>query len=612
MDACTMDDTTQRPVHRTTILDLPKETLLEIFGHLVEKFPVHDPSQYYKPRASEANDRLTLLGNNRLVCRAFNRIISPLLCPVVTVSLCSGSIDRLEGLLRNPLIAQGVRGIAISLLFRPRAIATDFKRYHAHANTILNDLERECDWNTEFQHYDQDDMSDDAITWRGYHEAWSKIAQMQSAWGKLFEGSTQDAGPEDVEIIEDEDQEDQEVNEDEADQDDEGGKHIEEAQATLRICFEKYAAAHVEQARIISDGSFVRSVTRALSCCGSLPFIWFNEDQLVKDGPDNHAVALLTSNEALLHALMQGHEWLTIESTLCKDDDDTELFFPASVLTGLPIACHDAGVPLRGISVDCFPLLRGYRCLIPSATQADDSIDPDPWTRFAAACHDLEIFKFGIRGMNCSPIRPERQSTSDSAIINGFIGAAISGPRLQKLCLSMTPFRVRSGSAGQRGEEHSYLASPILAAITSTQLRTITLNTVEICERDLLALVKSASPVHLTFLYFAAVTLSRGLYAEAMGLLHDIVSLRRSNNRSIPKILFSTLQGAEFGGPSTFDDGGNSWMFGSKEERELFWDRLKQHQHPQLLKQVETWVTNGKADEVNPLLQLKDVQDWVS
>ncbi|KAL5434507.1 hypothetical protein PMIN06_011359 [Paraphaeosphaeria minitans] len=612
MFTCPMDDTTQRTAHRITILDLPKEILLEIFGHFVEKFPTHDPSQYYKPRDSEASDRLTLLGNNRLVCRAVDNIISPLLCPVVGVWLCSRPIERLEGLFRNPLIAQGVRGIAISLLFRPRAIATDFKRYHMHANSILLDLERECDWNTEFQYYDQDDMSDDAITWREYHDAWSKIGQMQSAWRELIEGSTEKTRLKNAEIREEEDQENQKINKDDADQEDERGKDIKQTQAILTVCFDKYAAAHEEQAHIVSDGSFVRSVTRALSSCGSLPFVWFNEDQPGTDLPVSHAITLLNTEEALIHELIQGHEWLKIESTLCKDDDDTELFLPASVLTGLPIACHDAGVPLRGISVDSFPLLRGYRCLLPGATQTDDRINPDPWARFAAACHDLKIFNFGNRGMSCSPVRPGRQSTSDSAIINGFIGAAISGPHLQRLYLSMTPFRVRSGFAGEKGKEHSYLASPILATITSTQLRSIVLHTIDICEQDLLALVKSASPVHLTYFYIASVTLSRGHYANAMGLLREIVLLKRNNNGSVPKIHFNTLQGAEFGGPSTFDDSGYSWMFGSTEERELFWDKLEQHQHPDLLKQVEQWVMNGKANEVNPLLALEPAQHGVS
>ncbi|KAL1613200.1 hypothetical protein SLS60_001432 [Paraconiothyrium brasiliense] len=603
-----MEDT-QTAANRTTILDLPKEILLQVFGYFCDTFPAHEPQQYYKGR--EASDRLVLY-NIRLVCRAFDTLVSPLLCPVVNVSLCSESIARLEGLCRNPLIAEGVRGVAISLRFRPSGIALDFKRYHAHAVKILNDCIGECDWHTEFQSYAEDDMSEDAVTHRDYEAAMEKFNFMKYAWGKLFEErSSQEEAPATTDGLEDAEctpEDETEDTEDDGIDQVEIEKEAEEARTLLKCCFETYSAAHADQARIVSDGSFVRSIVTALSHCDSSAYVWFNESQLEKENTRSRSIALAKSEEPLAHVMVQGHEWLKIEDSLCKNDDDTGLFFPASIMTDLPIACHDAAVKLRGIQVDCFPLLRGYSCLLPRFTQTDHSITQNSWARFAAACHDLEIFSFGQRGMNCSPIRPERQSASDSAIINGFIGAACSGPNLQRFVLSMGPFRVRGGRFGVRDEEHPYLASPILAALTSTHLRSIVLNSVDVCGQDLLALVKTISKAHLTDLYFASVTLSRGRYAEAMGLLHDIVVSRRQNKSSVPKITFSTLQGAEFGAPSTFDEG-NTWIFGSKEERQMFWDRLEEHQRPALLQQVEEWVKSSQADELNPLLRFKVAQD---
>jgi hypothetical protein len=580
-----------------TILNLPKEILLEIFCSFESGFPVHDPSEYYNSWIAKDSNRLEFLGNNRLVCRTFNRLISPLLCPVLSVSLCSGSIDRLEGLSRNPLIAQGIRGVKISLLFRPRAVATDFRRYYAHAKSVLRDLEGECNWHTEFQDYPEDDMSDDAVAWRNYHEAWTKIRIIRNAWRDLLERrSSQEDGLQHTSLAGKEHKEGQKSSSDE------GHDTVDEAQAILRGCFEKYAAAHADQARIVSNGFFVRSIVRALSRCGSLPFVWFNEDQLGREGQDCKATTILTDKEALIHTLTQGHDWLSIESNLCKDDDDTGLFFPANVLTELPIACHSATVRLRGISVDCFPLLRGYPCLLSGPTQVDDISISDPWAQFAAACHDLEIFNFGKCGMNCSPLRPARQSTSDSAIINGYICAAVSGPHLQRFYLSMTPFKARRQDPGEIKKEYLYPASPILAAIKSTQLRSIVLHSVDTSEQGLSVLVNSASPRHLTYLYLAGVNLSSGSYVPTMSLLHGIVSSRRSINGSRPKIHFSTLQGAEFGGPSTFDDGNNAWMYGSDEERKTFWNRLKEHQHPELLRKVEQWILDGHVGEVIPIL----------
>jgi hypothetical protein len=579
-----------------TILDLPEEILLDIFCSFESGFPVHDPSEHYNHWTAKDSNRLEFLGNNRLVCRTFNRLISPLLCPIVSVSLCSGSIDRLEGLSRNPLIAQGIRGIKLSLLFRPRAIATDFRRYHAHAESVLVEFERECNWYTEFQDYQEDDMSDDAVSWRNYHEAWQRIGNIRDAWRNVLKGrSPQEYGLQHTGLAGKEHKEGQNSSSDQ-------GCEIDETQAILRCCFKKYAAAYADQALIVSNGSFVRSVVGALSRCGSLPFVWFNEDKLGREGRDLKAMLFLTDKEALIHTLIQGHDWLSIESNLCKDDDDTGLFFPAKVLTELPIACHGATVRLRGMSVDCFPLLKGYRCLLPGLTQADDIRISDPWARFAAACHDLEIFNFGKRGMNCSPIRPALQSTSDLTIINNYICAAVSGPHLQKLYLSMIPFSVRRGVRSEKEEKLLYPASPILAAVKSTQLQNIVIFSVDTSEQGLSVLVNAASPRHLTYLYLAGVNLSRGSYVSTMSLLHEIASSRRSIHGSRPKIHFSTLQGAEFGKPSTFDDNSNAWMFGSDKERKTFWDRLEEHQHPELLKKVEQWILDGHVGEVNPML----------
>jgi hypothetical protein len=580
-----------------TILDLPEEILLDIFCSFDSGFPVHDPSEHYNDWAAKDSNRLEFLGNNRLVCRTFNRLISPLLCPIVSVSLCSGSIDRLEGLSRNPLIAQGIRGIKISLLFRPRAIATDFRRYHVHADSVLVKLEGECDWYTEFQDYEEDDMSDDAVDWRSYHEAWTRIGNMRNAWRDLLERrSSQEDDLQHTGLAGKEHKEGQHSSSDE------GRETVDEAQAILRGCFVKYAAAHADEAQVVSNGSFVCSVVRALSRCGPLPFVWFNEDRLGREGRDFTAVTILTDKEALIHMLTQSHDWLSIERNLCENDDDTGLFFPAKVLTELPIACHAATVRLRGMSVDCFPLLKGYCCLLPGLTQADDICISDPWARFAAACHDLEIFNFGKRGMNCSPLRPALQSTSDLAIINNYICAAVSGPHLQIFHLCMTPFRVRRRERGEKEEEHFYPASLILAAVKSTQLRSIVLQSVDTSEQGLSVLVNSASPRHLTYLYLAGVNLSRGSYVSTVSLLHEIASSRRRIHGSRPRIHFNTLQGAEFGKPSTFDNNNNAWMYGSDKEQKTFWDRLQEHQHPELLKKVEQWISDGHVGEVNPIL----------
>lgn len=129
----------------------------------------------------------------RLVCREFNKIVTPFLCPVVAVDLSCASISRLEGLLANDLIARGVHGIAISLRFRPDSIATDFRKFHAHANTVLDEFIRSCNWHTEFQSFDENDMCEAAIIFRSCWTTYHKLEQMRVAWQSLInqQGSNQ-------------------------------------------------------------------------------------------------------------------------------------------------------------------------------------------------------------------------------------------------------------------------------------------------------------------------------------------------------------------------------------------------------------------------------------
>ncbi|KAF3001775.1 hypothetical protein E8E13_001119 [Curvularia kusanoi] len=525
-----MDETTQTTRPHLSILDLPREILIDIFNCQDFKLPVHDPSDYWSPRITEVRSRLKYLGNIRLVCRTLNRLVSPFLCPVVSVSLCSESIDRLEGLSRNPLIAQGIRGIRISLRFRPRPIASDFEKYRHYALSTIETLEDICDWCTDFHKYDEDDVSEDAFVWRSFNEAWNTISCM-------------------------------------------------EAEDELRICFDKYAAAHADQVRIVSNGSFIRGAVTALSRCTSSPFIWFDDKDLQEDN-DRDVITIARNEDALLHILTRGHEWLDIESTICKDDDDTDLFFPAIIFTGLPIACYSADICLKYISINCFPLQKGYSCLAPKATSTNSSIDSHYWALFASACQTLETFTFGKRGMSRPSLRPERQSASDLAIIDNFFGAAISGRQLQRLHVSLHPFKVRyRGPDERRHKEDFYPASSIVTAIRSRQLRNINFVYVDISEHDLFSLIESIAPKHLESFHIAGVVLSNGCYAPAMGLLHSTVSMKRGVSGLVPTISFNGLQGAEF-------------------------HRLQEHLHPELLKQVKQWIMEGAAGAPNPLLNV--------
>jgi hypothetical protein len=165
--------------------------------------------------------------------------------------------------------------------------------------------------------------------------------------------------------------------------------------------------------------------------------------------------------------------------------------------------------------------------------------------------------------MNCTPVRLDRQKTSDMDIINGFIVAACSGPYLEIFSLDMTSFRVRT----RDGVEVPYPASPILKNLTSKHLRDIHLVTVDVDERELSQLVSTASLFHLKCNYLADVTPSSGGYEEIMAIIHETADSKQLNNFFTPLISFSTFQGAEFEDPRTLQ-GDDMWKSDSAERRE--------------------------------------------
>jgi hypothetical protein len=117
---------------------------------------------------------------------------------------------------------------------------------------------------------------------------------MQRAWHRLFEErSSQEEAP----AVIDEPEDAESILEEH-----EGARDI------LRNCFRTYAASYVEQARIVADGSFVRGITTALSSCGSLPFVWFNEIQLGKDWSRSSEITLATTEGALVYTMVQCHD----------------------------------------------------------------------------------------------------------------------------------------------------------------------------------------------------------------------------------------------------------------------------------------------------------------
>lgn len=89
----------------------------------------------------ESNARRDMVHNIRLVCRLFCSLATPLMFPILRVQLSQSSLDFADKISRTPQMAAGVRGIQVSLGYRPKEIADDMAQFKQVRLNDLNDLE---------------------------------------------------------------------------------------------------------------------------------------------------------------------------------------------------------------------------------------------------------------------------------------------------------------------------------------------------------------------------------------------------------------------------------------------------------------------------------------
>ncbi|CAI6094317.1 unnamed protein product [Clonostachys chloroleuca] len=127
------------------VLDLPMDILEDIFDNFQ-----HQPKsggvdwEQEQHKARDRKFRLETIRSVRLVCRAFNRLASPLLCPILHLSIDQQSIDRVQKVVGNPLISAGVRGVGLALSYCLSEIAMDESRFLEITRREVGDLYDHC------------------------------------------------------------------------------------------------------------------------------------------------------------------------------------------------------------------------------------------------------------------------------------------------------------------------------------------------------------------------------------------------------------------------------------------------------------------------------------
>lgn len=84
----------------------------------------------------------------RLACRALNVAASPLLMPLVDVDISQESLDRLDAISRNPLLARGVRALHVNLAFCPADLADSMASFRQVRHDDLDEPVSRCKFPT--------------------------------------------------------------------------------------------------------------------------------------------------------------------------------------------------------------------------------------------------------------------------------------------------------------------------------------------------------------------------------------------------------------------------------------------------------------------------------
>jgi hypothetical protein len=539
-------------------LDLPIDITLQIIGEF-RSVPVIEKDGLYNTFQREWKG-LAAIQACRLTCRALNELVSCMLCPMFRGGLERKTMERIKNLSKNKLIAEGMRAVEINLAFRPRSIAKDVKEYFEFAAEKVYAHGRHCDWDTEFEEFEDDDESPEALEYRALLAAKDMFRLIERSWRQLANPKTRT--PEDFQ-----------------------GNSL--YQQIFKDCFQRYGMMQEEEDQIVADGTFVQAIAEAMAQSSRTVFLSFIDSPLSGTGfPKTLAVA---RDPTLLTAeILEPHDWLKAEER--KFDGK---LLPARILVELPIACERLGAPLQGLHIGCFPLTKAFTCLLPQSCSAESLV----WRQLSSSCRNLKYLQFGKRGMNSTPYRKGRIAVEHCTIIDAYIGALCSAPELVALYICMTPFRVCDPKPHSIREipaaDIYYEAGNILRMIgSSSSLKRIGIQCVEISGSDLECFLNRLPESGLRAIRLCSVTLHSGGFVSAV----EILKSRKLSSINC-SVDLSSLQGGEFGPPQGFRD---YFRVRDKEERDSYLDRMQERMRPLLLRQATAYICGD--EKVNPLL----------
>ncbi|OBT68293.1 hypothetical protein VE03_02238 [Pseudogymnoascus sp. 23342-1-I1] len=472
------------------ILNLPDDILYEIFNHFkCDKIHrgLFDSSIY-----DDGAKRLTVQ-DARLVCRLFNKLASPLLCPTLRVRLDHASLDLVAKVSESPLIAEGVCNIEIVVGYRPRELATDLLRFAKHRAMDLRfhigDGYRCVMEEIEFNGGDDETISD--YPYEVYQQITDYGENIRSAWIEYTRAA--DKGAISPEYL-----------------------HL------LLQGHQEYIQKHEEQFQLITDGSFVERLASAMSRMAHCASLHFVDDVDCYSTLDDVSPLVFRDDAREFSRFMTAPlSWSEIRHLKVGE------ILPAKLLWELPIALHKAGLILRAMLIHTFPH--------PDWCPA---IYPATWTNLYDACHHLRIFRLEGISLGRSSETSDPVLGRGLAFVERYIGTVLSSEDFELINL-----RFRDSAVGD--DVASYRVGLLPEAINWPRIKKLSISYISLSQDELekfcCGLGYMVEDIRLN-----NIDLRSGSWAGALDMLRERVPKKRQE-MILPCFCFWELTGGEFG-----------------------------------------------------------------
>lgn len=539
-----------------TLLDLPNDILREILDY----FQFVDETRkriswkaHNKVLTKENKSRKQAVQRVRLVCRSLCQLASPLLCPVLRVSLNHRSLDAVKHLSENPFVAAGVRGIVVSLDYRPQELAADFTRYIKHQRDNLGSIVNHCYSfaRIEFPRNREAETGNELqAAWplwlKNYLKSIYRIHSACLAW------NTDRSVSENILQARDE-------------------ERREDQQIILRG-FGDYRKRQEEQSRLVTDGSFVNSLASSIIHMPNTAGVAFSH---MENSPNiHHCDPVSFQNKAdLSEAMTAPLNWQEIEKLEASVD-----IIPSRILSELPISFHRSGVRLRSICIGCFPTKKGFSLIAPGQLWNAN------WVDFRKSCQYLKEFQIGGTGMNHRRIRYDYLTTKEKAPIDNYLNAVFSSAYLEDLDISFYALGLNDGRTTKEG---FYRLSPIPPTANWQRMRRVKIANIESNQHDLETLCRGLGH-SLEELIWHSIKLQKGRWLSVFDLLRERLQQRYSHQKF--RIWVRYLSGGEFGVKEAKQQ--SLWGF-----RESDWE-----DDEELYTQIENYICSDGVRE-NPMME---------